>query len=159
MKRLSTLAALVLLAGAPLALAAGLDGIRGPAPVSSEPEAAPMPREVTDDKRQTRNYPEQPPVIPHSIRGYRIDLNSNKCLSCHARNRTAESQAPMISVTHFMDRDDQVLASVTPRRYFCTQCHVPQTMASPPVPSTFKDIDEIMAESRAKGAPSGQRRP
>jgi cytochrome c-type protein NapB len=159
MKRLSFLAALTLLAGAPLALAAGLDGIRGPAPVNSEPKAVPMPREVTDDRRQTRNYPEQPPVIPHSIRDYRIDLNSNKCLSCHARNRTAESQAPMISVTHFMDRDDQVLASVTPRRYFCTQCHVPQTMASPPVPSTFKDIDEIMAESRARGAPSGQRRP
>ena len=65
----------------------------------------------------------------------------------------------MISITHFMDRDDQMLASVTPRRYFCTQCHVPQTVVSPPVPNTFKDIDEVLAESRAKSAPARQRRP
>ena len=43
-----------------------------------------------------RNYPEQPPVIPHSIDGYQIDLQSNKCLSCHARARTAELRAPMV---------------------------------------------------------------
>ena len=42
----------------------------------------------------------------------------------------------MISVTHFMDRDGQVLADVTPRRYFCTACHVPQTDAQPLVPNT-----------------------
>ena len=46
----------------------------------------------------------------------------------------------MISVTHFMDRDGQVLADVTPRRYFCTECHVPQSDARPPVPNTFTDM-------------------
>ena len=46
----------------------------------------------------------------------------------------------MISVTHFMDRNGQVLADVTPRRYFCTACHVQQTDAQPLVPSTFKDM-------------------
>jgi cytochrome c-type protein NapB len=158
MKRLMLIAVLTLLASGSLGLAADVVGIRGATPLDREPRAPALPREVTDDRRQMRNYPEQPPVIPHSIRDYQIDLNSNKCLSCHARGRTGESQAPMISITHFMDRDDQVLASVTPRRYFCTQCHVQQTVVQPPVPNTFKDIDEVMAESRAK-PPSQQRRP
>jgi cytochrome c-type protein NapB len=39
-----------------------------------------------------------------------------------------------------MDRDGQVLADVTPRRYFCTECHVQQADAQPLVPSTFKDM-------------------
>ena len=57
------------------------------------------------------------------------------------RQYTEQSQAPMISVTHFMDRDGQVLAAVSPRRYFCTQCHVAQTEAQPLVANTFQDID------------------
>jgi nitrate reductase cytochrome c-type subunit len=36
-----------------------------------------------------RNYPEQPPVIPHTTQGYQIDINGNKCLSCHAGTCTA----------------------------------------------------------------------
>jgi nitrate reductase cytochrome c-type subunit len=60
-------------------------------------------------------------------------------LSCHARARTAESQAPMVSITHFMYRDGQFLASVSPRRFFCTECHVPQAVATPPVTNDFTD--------------------
>ena len=97
-------------------------------------------RPVTDDKRLMRNYPEQPPVIPHSIDGYQLTLKTNRCLDCHRRQFTEGSGAPMISVTHFMDRDGQVLADVTPRRYFCTACHVQQTDAQPLVPNTFKDM-------------------
>jgi len=62
--------------------------------------------------RAPRNYPEQPPVIPHAIEGYEISLRANKCLSCHGRTRVQESQAPMISITHFFDRDGQTLASL-----------------------------------------------
>ena len=32
-----------------------------------------------------------------------------------------------------------MLADVTPRRYFCTACHVPQTDVQPLVPNTFRD--------------------
>jgi cytochrome c-type protein NapB len=122
-------------------------------PMTNDP-AAPFARPITDDKRVMRNYPEQPPVIPHSIDGYQIDLNGNKCLSCHARSRTGESQAPMISITHFMDRDGQFLATVSPRRFFCTQCHVPQHETKPPVENTFVDIDALLARE----APGGSRR-
>jgi cytochrome c-type protein NapB len=130
-----------LAAGSSSLLAQSLNsGLRGPAPLNDEGPAPPMMPSRNTAERETRNYPEQPPVIPHSIDGYQIDMNGNKCLSCHARARTGESQAPMVSITHFMDRDGQVLADVTPRRYFCTACHVQQTDAQPLVPSTFKDM-------------------
>ncbi len=38
---------------------------------------------------QMRTYPEQPPVIPHSIEGYQLSVNANRCLSCHKREFTA----------------------------------------------------------------------
>ena len=102
-----------------------------------------------------RNYPEQPPIIPHSIDGYQLSLKTNRCLDCHRRQYTEGSGAPMISVTHFMDRDNQVLADVTPRRYFCTACHVPQTDAQPLVPNTFEDM--LLVESRSRERRSHER--
>ena len=128
-------------------------GLRGPAPLDDEGPAPPMMPTRNTAEREPRNYPEQPPVIPHSIDGYQIDINGNKCLSCHARARTAESQAPMVSITHFMDRDGQFLASVSPRRFFCNECHVPQNVAKPPVDNDFIDIDTMLS----KAAPGGRR--
>jgi nitrate reductase (cytochrome), electron transfer subunit len=127
--------------------------LRGPTPLNEEGPAPPMTPMRNTAEREMRNYPEQPPVIPHSIDGYQIDINGNKCLSCHARARTAESQAPMVSITHFMDRDGQFLASVSPRRFFCTECHVPQTVATPPVSNDFVDIDTMLS----RAAPGGRR--
>jgi cytochrome c-type protein NapB len=49
----------------------------------------------------------------------------------------------MISVTHFMTRDGQMLADVSPRRYFCTACHVPQAEVAPLVDNTFRDMSEL----------------
>jgi nitrate reductase cytochrome c-type subunit len=119
-------------------------GLRGAAPLDGD-GAAPRIRQVEETtRRQARNYPEQPPVIPHKIDGYQLDKNGNKCLSCHARARVSESGAPMISITHFMDRDMQFLATVSPRRYFCNQCHVVQTDAPALVKNTFVDIDSLL---------------
>jgi cytochrome c-type protein NapB len=105
--------------------------------------AQPTPRWVVDDVRQMRAYPEQPPVIPHSIEGYQLSVNTNRCQSCHKREFTQGSGAPMISVTHYMTRDGQMLADVSPRRYFCTACHVPQADAPPLVQNTFTDMSEL----------------
>src|SRR3954466_5925267 len=137
----------LLLIGAALAAAAGALAQRTPdAPrlVGASPPPPPVPappvsRPITDDVRRSRNYPEQPPVIPHTIDGYQITLRTNQCLTCHARQFIEGSGAPMISVTHFMDRDGQVLADVGPRRYFCNACHVSQTHAQPLVRNTFRD--------------------
>ena len=40
---------------------------------------------------------------------------------------------------------------ISTRRYFCTQCHVPQADVRPPVGSTFQDSATVEA-SLAKGA-------
>ena len=105
--------------------------------------ADPLPKWIVDDQRRMRAYPEQPPVIPHSIEGYQLTVNTNRCMSCHRREFTEGSGAPMISVTHYMTREGQMLADVSPRRYFCTACHVPQADTSPLVPNTFKDMSEL----------------
>lgn len=90
-----------------------------------------------------RAYPDQPPVIPHSIEGYQLSVNTNRCLSCHKREFTEGSGAPMISVTHYITREGQMLADVSPRRYFCTACHVPQAETSPLVGNTFRDMSDM----------------
>ncbi len=138
-----TLVALILLGLGSVAVAGEpIATLRGK-PLDINPQAPGMSKMLNTDIREVRNFPEQPPIIPHNIRGYQIDLNTNKCLSCHSRTAIGQSQAPMVSVTHFMDRDGQVLSDVTPRRYFCTQCHVPQNMTKPLVDNQFIDADEL----------------
>jgi cytochrome c-type protein NapB len=124
---------------------------RPPVAFTDELPAPSIPADVTDDRRVARNYPEQPPVIPHNVRDYQINLNTNRCLTCHSRQFTEAVQAPMISITHYQDRDGQMLGSVSPRRYFCMQCHVPQTTAQPVVSNTFQDIDSMISRPTAGG--------
>lgn len=114
------------------------------AEIQTEKQAPRMGRVENTDLKQVRNYPEQPPLIPHKVRGYQVDKNSNRCLTCHSRTGVEQSQAPMVSVTHFMDRDNQVRATVSARRYFCNQCHVVQTDAKPLVENTFVDVDTLI---------------
>ena len=112
---------------------AGLrSGLRGNTPLQDEGPAPRLLPQANTDLREARNYPEQPPVIPHTIEAYQIDGNG-------------ESQAPMVSITHFMDRDGQFLASVSPRRYFCVQCHVPQSAVRPPIVNRFVDVDTLLS--------------
>ena len=127
-----------------------IDALRRGIPLDQEGKPLPMPRTENFDVKRKRAYPDQPPTIPHAIDGYQVDRNSNRCLLCHSRANAETFQAPMVSVTHFLDRDGQVLAAVSPRRYFCTQCHVVQTDAKPLVPSTFRDVDELMIDAAAK---------
>jgi len=133
----------------------GLDHqLRGATALDVESRPPLFPKVVNDDQRRARNYPMQPPLIPHQIDNYQVDKSFNKCMSCHGRERVAESQAPMVSVTHFMDRDNAMRNEISPRRYFCTQCHVMQTDAKVPVKNTFQDFHSVQAESAkaAKGA-------
>ena len=119
------------------------DALRGETALPESPKPPRLAPQINDDKRRVRNYPEQPPVIPHSVRGYEITRNVNKCLSCHSRRGAPAAGAPMASVTHFMDRDFTVLTQVSPRRYFCNQCHVPQTSAAELVENEFVDGEDL----------------
>ena len=133
-------------------VASGADPIatlRGSA-IDQESEPPPLSNPANKDLRRARNYPEQPPTIPHKIRDYQVDLNTNRCLTCHSRRATEESQAPMISVTHFVDREGQVRAFMSPRRYFCNQCHVPQIEVRPRTGNTFVDVDDLVTGLRGQ---------
>lgn len=134
----------LILAGAAVLAEGELSTLRPTAPIDQEAEAEPIPDVINSDMRQVRNYPDQPPLIPHKIDNYQIDLDANKCLTCHSRTAVELSQAPMISVTHFMNREGQTLATVSPRRYFCTQCHVVQHDVKPLVVNNFVDVDSVL---------------
>lgn len=127
-----------------------IDALRRHVPITSEITPLPMATVENFDMTRGRAYPMQPPTIPHSIDGYQVDLNSNRCMLCHARDTAAQFQAIPVSVTHYMDRDDQFLAEVSPRRYFCVQCHVTQTNARPLVANGFRDIDEVLRSERVQ---------
>lgn len=124
--------------------------LRGEATLDSQKTPASIAKVINKDVKKGRNYPMQPPLIPHKTRNYEVNLNSNKCMSCHSRNRTEESQAPMVSVTHYMDRDGNFLAEVSPRRYFCNQCHATQTDAKPLVDNDFIDMHSLMKTKQSK---------
>ncbi len=96
-----------------------------------------------DHDPNQRSFVQQPPMIPHHIEGYRITLRYNKCLTCHSWANYRDAQATKISPTHFKDRDGNELANIAPRRYFCTQCHVPQVDAKPLVENTFKPVQVL----------------
>lgn len=127
-----------------------IDPLRRGAPLTEEPPAAPMARVENFDLRRERGWPEQPPTIPHTIDGYQVDRNFNRCMACHARATAERFQAPMVSVTHFMDRDGQVLAQLSARRYFCTQCHVPQTDARLLIENDYQTVEAVIDAGRGR---------
>ncbi|MCB1341973.1 MAG: nitrate reductase cytochrome c-type subunit [Pseudooceanicola sp.] len=79
-----------------------------------------------EEGRQVRNYRQQPPIIPHNIGNYQIDLRTNQCLSCHDWTNAGDRGAPTLSMTHYLDRNGTQLDTVAGTRWFCNQCHVPQ---------------------------------
>ena len=83
---------IALAAGSSSLLAQSLNsGLRGSTPLNEEGPAAPMTPMRNTSEKETRNYPEQPPVIPHFIEGYQIDINGNKCLPCPCPHRRIAS--------------------------------------------------------------------
>jgi nitrate reductase (cytochrome), electron transfer subunit len=115
-----------------------VDPLRGPVAITATTTPPRLGNAVNDDHRLARNFSQQPPVIPHRIDGYQVDRNFNKCLDCHARGRTAFSQAVPVSSTHYVDRAGKVLEHISTRRYFCKQCHVAQEPVAPLVDNGFR---------------------
>lgn len=91
-----------------------------------------------DRPNLARDYVQQPPLVPHPVANYRITKNFNQCLDCHSWTKYQQAGATKVSVNHFKDRQGRELGHISPARYFCTQCHVPQTEAADLVPNTFK---------------------
>jgi len=114
-----------------------LQALRGGTPLDQDnpPMASHQER---DSAPKERDFVQQPPLIPHTTAGYQITKNINKCMDCHAWQKTKASGATKVSVTHFRTREGTELDNISPRRYFCNQCHVPQTDAKPLVDNTFQ---------------------
>jgi cytochrome c-type protein NapB len=120
------------------------DPLRPGAGFEQEPKAPPLVNAENNDRKRVRSYAMQPPTIPHKTDNYQVDKNVNKCMTCHARTRAGETQATPISITHYQDRDGTFLADVSPRRYFCEQCHVVQMQTEPVVKNRFQDVESII---------------
>jgi cytochrome c-type protein NapB len=126
------------------------DPLRPGTSFEQDPKTPPLVNAENDDRKRVRSYAMQPPTIPHKTENYQVDRFANRCMTCHARTRAPETQATPISLTHYIDRDGNFLADVSPRRYFCEQCHVVQMDgAAPAVKSRFRDVETMI---RAKPA-------
>ena len=100
-------------------------------------------RQLPDGPLFPRDFVQQPPMVPHKVEGYEVTMNFNRCMDCHSWSRYQETGATKVSLTHFKDRDGGELANVSPRRYFCMQCHVSQTDAKPLVTNVFEGVKAL----------------
>lgn len=121
----------------------GIKSERGSTDLVTDADAAPLKNFRKDGDLYDRQYMHQPPLIPHDTRNYEVDNKVNKCLACHSFKNASAMKAPKISPTHFETRDGMTLGEVSPRRYFCLQCHVPQVDAKPLVNNTFKPVEAL----------------
>ena len=90
-----------------------------------------------------RDFVQQPPLIPHTIRGYQITKNFNKCMDCHAWSKVKETGATKVSGTHFKDSTGTRARQHLAAPLLLHGCHVPQTDAKPLVANTYKPLVEI----------------
>lgn len=117
--------------------------LRGDAPVEEAPPAPEVKKQNIDPNRFTRAYRQQPPLIPHKIDRYQVNVKVNQCLRCHDWPYNVEEGAPKISETHYIDRNGVALDKVARTRWFCTQCHVPQVNARALIDNTFKSAVDV----------------
>jgi nitrate reductase (cytochrome), electron transfer subunit len=85
-----------------------------------------------------RSYKLQPPMVPHEVDKYEINLKVNGCLTCHSEKTYAEKHAPKVGDSHYETRDGKILPTISSRRYFCSQCHAPQLSTDPLVQNKFQ---------------------
>jgi cytochrome c-type protein NapB len=144
MKKITTLILLLVSTGISMQVASqNVNSLRGGDDISQNSTVPDGKKYAKDGDTIARNYVQQPPLIPHKISGYRVNLKSNKCLSCHSWAKYKKAGATKISQTHFESREGELLSSVSSRRYFCTQCHVPQVNAKPLIENQFKPVTTI----------------
>jgi cytochrome c-type protein NapB len=125
------------------AINAEVQSLRGMQDIDAASNPAVIQHWQEDKEPIKRDYVQQPPLVPHAVEGYKVNLKFNKCLTCHSWANYKKAKATKISQTHFEDREGDVLANVSARRYFCSQCHVPQVDAKPLVENEFQPVRAI----------------
>ncbi len=64
-----------------------------------------MPKE---QDRMPLNYVNQPPMIPHSVEGYQVTTNTNRCLQCQRCRKLSHHWRAASVLLDFMDSDGKV---------------------------------------------------
>jgi cytochrome c-type protein NapB len=124
-----------------LAQDSGVTSLRGPIELDETPDVPDI-KKASTERRFSRAYRQQPPLIPHKVDKYQINLKVNQCLRCHDWPYNVDEGAPKISETHYFSRQGAALDKVASTRWFCNQCHVPQVRARALVPNTFRSAFE-----------------
>lgn len=138
MKRILTLcmvAAALVLGQATVAAAADVKSLRG-----EQVDTGSLKSDVHQlmhSKKFERSFRQQPPMVPHEMAKYQINLKANECVKCHDWRYAAQEKAPEMSKIHYTDRNGEEWDEVTRGRWFCNQCHAAQTDAVPLVDNTF----------------------
>ncbi|MFK5894099.1 MAG: nitrate reductase cytochrome c-type subunit [Pseudomonadota bacterium] len=116
---------------------ASVESLRGTAALDADANKAMKHKVEVTQGGVKRNFKKQPPVVPHATEKYSISLNNNGCLKCHSEKAYKKEKAPKIGDSHYVDRNGKVLKTMSNRRYFCNQCHVPQYKAPALVENTY----------------------
>ena len=112
--------------------------LRGDSALDANSSAPDRRRQVTKDRGFERDWKTQPPLVPHKIDKDEITLKANTCMKCHGPDTYKKEGAPKVGDSHFVAADGTKMETLNMRRYFCSQCHVPQSDATPIVENQFK---------------------
>jgi cytochrome c-type protein NapB len=124
-------------------MAGEVNSLRGETEIPDENPVPVIERQDTQSGSFERAYRQQPPLIPHKIQSYQITRTVNQCIQCHDWPYNVDQGAPKISETHYFNRDGVALDQVSSNRWFCTQCHVPQSDAKELVRNDFKSALDL----------------
>ncbi len=128
------MATLALVVSGAVWAANGVDLSQSPEVSGTQEGAIRMPKE---QERMPLNYVNQPPMIPHSVEGYQVTTNTNRCLQCHGVESYRTTARRVSARRTLWTVTVKCRANVAPRRYFCLQCHVPQSDTAPIIDNTF----------------------
>jgi len=116
-----------------------LDSLRGAAIEAMSASPAKRKLDVVEGGIE-RTFEQQPPLIPHGIENYRLNLRQNGCIRCHSKAAAEKENTKPPSANHFVDHDGKELTKLSSRRYFCTQCHTVQIKGGPLVENSFQGL-------------------
>jgi cytochrome c-type protein NapB len=116
----------------------GLITLRGKSVSASDTAGSDALRKAIETAPLDRDFTQQPPLVTHAVDNYPVTMAVNKCMDCHSWENARKEKATKVSSTHFKDANGKELENIAARRYFCLQCHVPQTDAKPLIANTYQ---------------------
>lgn len=121
--------------------AMSLESLRGDRALDANANKADKHKVNSEEGGYERSFELQPPLIPHKVDKYRITLKNNGCMKCHSEKAYKKEKTKRVGDSHYIDRNGNTLKTLSTRRYFCTQCHVPQVKSDPLVENTYEGIE------------------